>query len=333
MRLAIIGAGAVGGVIAGYLAATGRHQVSVLARGTHLDAIRAKGLTVESRGRILHSHPPASDEPAELGQQDVLVLTVKAHSLPLLAPRLAPLIGPETIIVSAQNGIPWWYFHGQDGPDGDTPFERVDPAGTTWRALGPERVLGCVIYLPASIEAPGVVHHDGVLRLVLGAPHPDAHHAPLAAIAEALNEAGVEARVTGRIRHALWSKLLLNSATATLSVLTGATIGQLQSGAGLRQIRVRLMREALATAQAWGIDLDDETDAMVAAAGGNAAQHKPSMLQDYEARRPLELDAIVAAVIDLARRREVPVPTIELLWSILVVKLAAESYPGLSSLP
>jgi 2-dehydropantoate 2-reductase len=130
----------------------------------------------------------------------------------------------------------------------------------------------------------------------------------------------------------LWSKLLLNSATATLSVLTGATIGQLQSGPGMRQIRARLMREALATARAWGVDLADETEALVAAAGGNAAQHKPSMLQDYEAHRPLELDAIVAAVIDLARRRQVSVPTIETLWSTLVVKLTAESYPGLSSL-
>jgi|HubBroStandDraft_1064217.scaffolds.fasta_scaffold00354_5 2-dehydropantoate 2-reductase len=326
MRIAIVGAGAVGSVVAGYLLERGEHEIALLARGAHLAAVRARGLTVVSRGREFHSRPRASDVPAELGRQDLLLVTAKAHALPGLAPALAPMIGPQTLVVSAQNGIPWWYFHGETGAEAETPLETVDPGGTIWRGIGPERAVGCVIYVPAHLAAPGVAHHDGVLRLIVGAPRAGDHEAPLQALAAALNEAGIEAEATDRIRQALWGKLLLNSATATLSVLTGGTIGQIQAGPGMRAIRARLMRESLATARAWGIDLADTVDAQLAA-GSSAAGHKPSMLQVYEAGRPLELDAIVAAVIDLAHRRQVPVPTIETLWSTLLVKLATESYP------
>ena len=327
MRIAIVGAGAIGSVVAGYLLDRGEHEISLLARGAHLEAIRAQGLTVESRGRQLHSRPRASDVPAELGRQDVLFVTVKAHALPGLAPLLAPMIGPDTLVVSAQNGVPWWYFHGFSGSEAETPFEAVDPGGTIWRAIGPERALGCVIYLPAQIVAPGVVQHEGVLRLFLGAPRAGDHEASVQALAGALTRAGIETTPTERIRHALWGKLLLNSATLTLSVLTGGTIGQIQSGPGMIAIRTRLMRECLATARAWGVDLTDDIDAQLAA-GASAAAHKTSMLQDYLAGRPLEHDAVVTAVIDLAQRRQVPVPTIETLWSAVMVKLAAENYPA-----
>jgi 2-dehydropantoate 2-reductase len=329
MRIAIIGAGAVGCTIAGYLLEQGEHPVSLLARGAHLAAIRDNGLVLESRGRQLHSRPQASDDPADLGQQDLLLLTAKAHSLPDLAPRLAPMLGPETLVICAQNGIPWWYFHGYHGPEAETPFETVDPGGVIWRSIGPQRALGCALYLPAHLSAPGVAHHDGVLRLVLGAPKPGTHDAALVRIAAVLDAAGIEARIVPEIRHAVWGKLLLNTASATLSVLTGATLGQLRAGPGMPQIRARLMREAQATAEAWGVPLADAVERAIAAAGG-AESHKASMLQDYEAGRPLELDAIVAAVIDLARRRQVPVPTIETLWSAVTLKLAVEGHPGVT---
>jgi 2-dehydropantoate 2-reductase len=329
MRIAVVGAGAVGSVVAGYLLEHGRHEVSLLARGAHLAAIREQGLTLETRGRRLHSRPRASDIPADLGPQDLLFVTVKAHGLPGLAPELAPLLGPQTLVVSAQNGIPWWYFHGHAGPEAETPFAPVDPGGIVWRGIGPERALGCVIYLPAHLEAPGVAHHDGSLRLILGAPRAGDHADALAALAGALNESGIETKVTDRIRHGLWAKLLFNSASATVSVLTGGTIGQMVSGPGMRDIRNRLMRETLAVAHAWGVDLVDTIETQPAS-GANAAGHKPSMLQDYEARRPLELDAIVTAVIDLAQRRQVAVPTTQMLWSLVLVKLAAEAYPGLA---
>ena len=164
MRIAIVGAGVVGSVIAGYLLERGEHEVSLLARGAHLAAIQERGLTVVTNGRQLESRPQASDQPARLGPQDMVVVTAKAHALPALAPALAPMLGPETLVVSAQNGVPWWYFYGTGGSDADTPFETVDPAGIVWRSIGPERALGCVINIPASIVEPGVAHHAGRLR-------------------------------------------------------------------------------------------------------------------------------------------------------------------------
>jgi len=313
--------------VAGYLLEAGKHDVSLLARGERLAAIRERGLIVESHGRRLHSRPRVSAVPEDFGPQDVLFLTVKGHGLPALATALAPMIGPETVVVSAQNGIPWWYFYGDAGPECDTPFEIVDPGGLAWRAIGPERALGCVIYLPAHIESAGIVQHEGISRLILGAPRAGQHAAVLDCLAGALSEAGIEVVLTEQIRHAVWSKLMLNGASATLSVLTGSTVGQLQAGPGMPDIRARLKRETLATARAWNIDLPDEIDQPP---GAGVSGHKPSMLQDYEARRPLELDAIVTSVIDLAARRRVPVPTIETLRSTLIVKLTTERYPGMT---
>jgi 2-dehydropantoate 2-reductase len=320
MRIAIVGAGAVGSVIAGFLLDRGQHEVSLLARGPHLAAIRARGLTVDSNDKHMTSRPLASDDPRKLGPQDVLIVTVKAHSLPALAPSLAPLIGPNTVVVSAQNGVPWWYFYGANGPEADTPFETVDPGGAVWRAIGPERAIGCVINIPASIPEPGTAHHAGRLRLHLGAPRAGDHAAVLAELAQSLEQAGIPCNVTDRIRHEVWSKLLLNNASATVSVLTGRTMGEIRQEPALLGTLARLMRECLAVAHAWGVEIGDDVDAELAKPP-SAPKHKTSMLQDYEAGRPIELDAIVTAVIELGRRRQVPAPTIESLWALTRIKL------------
>jgi 2-dehydropantoate 2-reductase len=322
MKIAIVGAGAVGCVIAGHLLAKGDHEVSLLARGPHLAAIQQRGLVLITNDKRLESHPLASDDPAKLGRQDVVLITVKAHALPALAPTLGPLLGPDTLVVSAQNGVPWWYFYGTDGPEADTPFETVDPGGAVWRTLGPERALGCVINIPASIAEPGVAHHAGRLRLTLGAPKAGEHFSGLAAIVAAIHQSGIDCINTDRIRDDIWTKLLLNSASGTPSVLTGGTMGQMRAEPALQGTIARLMRECLAVAHAWGIEIPDKVDAELAQPP-TAPHHKTSMLQDYEAGRPLELDPIVTAVIELAKRRDVPVPTIESLWALVKVKLAA----------
>jgi len=322
MKIAIVGAGAVGSVVAGYLLAKGEHEVSLLARGAHLAAVQQRGLVLVTNDRRLESHPLASDDPAKLGPQDVVLITVKAHALPALAPTLGPLLGPDTLVVSAQNGVPWWYFYGTDGPEADTPFETVDPGGAVWRALGPERAVGCVINIPASLTEPGVAHHVGRLRLTLGAPKPGDHGAALAAIVAAIDRSGIEGRQSDRIRDEVWTKLLLNNASGTASVLIGGTMGQMRGEPALLGTIKRLMRECLAVAHAWGIEIVDDVDGELARPV-TAPHHKTSMLQDYEAGRPLELDPIVTAVIELARRRQVPVPTIESLWALVRVKLAA----------
>jgi 2-dehydropantoate 2-reductase len=322
MRIAIVGAGAVGSVIAGHLLTQSEHETSLLARGPHLAAIQQRGLVVVTNDKRLESRPLASDDPAKLGRQDVVLVTVKAHALPALAPALAPLLGPDTLIVSAQNGVPWWYFYGTGGPEADTPFETVDPGGAVWRTLGPERAIGCVINIPASISEPGVAHHAGRLRLHLGAPKPGDHAAALGAIVAAIGRSGIECLSTDRIRHEVWAKLLLNNASATASVLTGGTMGQMRAEPALLSTLARLMRECLAVAHAWGIEIPDDVDAELAR-GVTAPLHKTSMLQDYEAGRPLELDPIVTAVIELAKRRQVPVPTIESLWALTRIKLGS----------
>jgi len=322
MRIAIVGAGAVGSVIAGYLLERGEHEVSLLARGAHLAAIQERGLVVHSNDQRLESRPLASDSPARLGPQDMLVVTVKAHALPALAPTLAPMLGPETLVVSAQNGVPWWYFYGADGPDADTPFETVDPAGVIWRSIGPHRALGGVINIPASISEPGVAHHAGRLRLYVGAPRAGDHAGPLARIVAAIDQSGLACVATDKIRHEVWSKLLLNNASATVSVLTGRTMGEIRREPALLGTLSRLMHECRDVAHAWGADIKDDIDAELAK-GVSAPHHKTSMLQDYEAGRPLELDPIVTAVIELARRRQVPVPTIESLWALTRIKLGS----------
>ena len=320
MRIAIVGAGAVGSVIAGYLLERSEHEISLLARGAHLGAIQERGLLVLSGDKRMTSRPLASDDPRALGPQDVVIITVKAHALPALAPTLAPLLGPDTLVVSAQNGVPWWYFYGSDGPEADTPFDTVDPAGAVWRSLGPERAIGCVINIPASITEPGVAHHAGRLRLHLGAPRAGDHAETLDAIVAAIDRSGIPCNATDRIRHEVWSKLLLNNASATVSVLTGRTMGEIRGEPALLGTLTCLMRECLDVAHAWGVEIEDNIDAELAK-GVSAPHHKTSMLQDYEAGRPLELDPIVTAVIELGRRRQVPVPTIESLWALTRIKL------------
>jgi len=324
MRIAIAGAGAIGSVIAGYLLADGKHEVALLARGAHLAAMRSRGLTILAPGnRRLESRPVASDDPAALGPQDVIISTVKGHGVPALAPLLGALRKPETPIVAAQNGVPWWYFRGVDGPESGQAFETVDPGGVAWRTLGPEHAIGCVINLPAEIVEPGVVHHVGQPSLTLGAPRGGEHGAVMREIAAALESAGVAAPVTSNIRHPLWIKLQQNCSTGPISVLTGANLGVIGASPAITSIRAQIMRECIAVAARWNITLQDDVDARMARGAPGAANHKASMLQDYEMGKPIELDPIATAVIELARRRGVEVPMLKTVWAITKLKIGA----------
>ena len=312
MRIAIAGTGAVGSVIAAYLMKDGTHDVSLLARGPQLAALRAHGLAVESRGKNLESRPKASDDPAQLGPQDVIVATVKGYAVGEIAPRLGPMIGGDTLIVTAQNGLPWWYFYGLAGPEGGKPFETVDPGGIAWKALGPERAIGCVVSIPSEKTAPGHVHHDGALRLVLGAPRPGDHGERLRALAGALSDAGIEAPVTSDIRHAIWTKQQSLVGSSTLSVLTGANHAEIDAAPGLAAIRAAITAECIAIANGWGVPLDPKAIRQ----SGTVGAHKASMLQDFEAGRRIELDAIVGSVLELAKLRKIKAPTVEAVWAL-----------------
>lgn len=323
MKVGIAGAGAIGSVIAGYLLADGKHEVSLLARGAHLEAMQSRGLTIlVPDGRRLQSRPRASADPAALGPQDLIISTVKGHGVPTLAPLLAPMRKPHTPIVAAQNGIPWWYFRGVDGPEADQPFEIVDPGGVAWRTFGPENAIGCVINLPAEIVEPGVVHHHGKPSLTLGAPRPGEHAGTLREIAAVLESAGVAAPLPADVRHPLWIKLQQNCSTGAVSVLTGANLGAISRSPGVRAIRGKIMRECIAVAARWSVTLDDDIDARLARPGG-ADSHKASMLQDYEMGKPIELDPIATATIDLGRRRGVPTPMLEAVTALTKLKIGA----------
>jgi 2-dehydropantoate 2-reductase len=319
MRIAIAGTGAVGSVIAAYLMQDGKNDVSLLARGVQLAAIKQRGLIVDSRGRHLESRPRASDDPAELGAQDVIISTVKGYSIAGLAPYLAPMRRDGTLVVTAQNGIPWWYFYGIAGAEADRPFETVDPGGVAWRALGPENAIGCVVSVPSEKIEPGVVHHDGALRLVLGAPRPSDHGDRLRALAGALSAAGIEAPVTSDIRHAIWSKQQSLVGSGPLSVLTGANHAEIDAAPGLAEIRAALTRECIAVANGWGVPLDPKAVRQ----SGTVGAHKASMLQDYEAGRRIELDAVVTSVLDLAKLRGIKAPMVDAIWAL--TKLRTET--------
>lgn len=325
MRICIAGVGAIGGVVAGYLLDNKKHEISLLARGEQLAAIRKDGLHVESRGKTIVGHPKSSDSGADLGVQDVIIVAAKAYSLAGISPALKPMIGPKTIVVTAQNGIPWWYFYSLDSvgiqaAENNTPFETVDPNGTVWKTIGPEHAVGCIVNLPAERTKPGHIHHSSNgAKITIGAPRKGDHAAQLAALNAALNDAGMECVVSDDIRLATWVKLQSQVASAPIAVLTGGNNKDVATAPGLDKIKERVSAEAIAVAQAWKVPIKANPER----ATTGATNHKSSILQDFEAGRPLELDAMIGSVIELGRRKNIPTPTIEMLYAL--TRLRAET--------
>lgn len=325
MRMAVIGAGAVGGFIAGHLARAGT-PVAVLARGAHLAAIRERGLTVESQGERWTSAVEASDRAADLGTVDAVIVTAKGPSLPALVPALTPLLGPDTPVVCAMNGIPWWYEHRRTGGT-NRPIERVDPGGRIWSELGADRAIGCVIDCPSEVIEPGVVRHNAPRAGSFALGEPDGTESGrIAAIADAFTSAGMAAPVTSAIRHAIWSKLLVNISRSPLGVLTGSTERGLAENPQTLAITLAIMREAQAVAAAHGIDVTVDEAAQSDPARRSA--HRSSMLQDWDLGRPMEIDGIVSVVQEFARAARVATPTLDTVAALLVEKARTAGMPS-----
>ncbi len=323
MRIAIIGAGAIGGYIGGMLARSAEQgadlEVSLLARGAHLAAIQAKGLTVElptEDGGIdrFTVHPKASDDPAALGPQDALLITVKAPALPALAPRLKPMIGPDTAWVTAMNGIPYWYFYGQGGQHDGKKLLSCDPTGTLWRDLPPTQAIGGVLWLPSSVPEPGLVRREHGNRVSLGEPD-GSMSTRVQAIAAALIKAGIEAPLRADIRQEIWHKLWGNLSFSPLAVLTLSTLGQLAADPATRAVARAMMVEAQAVAEALGVRLPGTVDERIAHSAA-IGTHKPSMLQDLEAHRPMEIESITGVISELGRMVGLETPTIDLVLAL-----------------
>ncbi|WP_237213711.1 2-dehydropantoate 2-reductase [Falsiroseomonas oryziterrae] len=307
MKLCVFGAGAIGGLMAAKLAAKGDAEVTVIARGPHLAAMQAKGLTLRSDGQetVVPVRAVASAE--EAGPQDYVVVTLKAHSLPGAAKQMQPLIGADTAIVSAVNGIPWWYFHGLGGAFEGRRVESVDPGGVVSALLPPARAIGCIVYPAAEVPEPGVIEHTYGDRFTLGEPD-GSRSARVNALSEALIAAGFKAPVRPKIRDELWVKLWGNMAFNPISALTTVTLDVLIADDGQRGIARAMMLEGQAVAEKLGVRFAIDVDKRIAG-GAEVGAHKTSMLQDLERGRPMEIDALLGAVVELAELVEVPVPT------------------------
>jgi 2-dehydropantoate 2-reductase len=318
MKVCIYGAGAIGAYL-GVALVDGGCEVSMVARGPHLEAMRKNGLTLESEGTTRTVPIRCSDDPAELGPQDYVILTLKAHSVPPAIDAIATLLGPETAIVTAQNGILWWYFHALPGPWENRHLETADPGGRIWQSFGPERAIGCVVYPSCEIVAPGVVRHNEGNRFMLG--EPDGQKSDrVRALAEVMAAGGLKAPVRPRIRDDIWFKLLGNATFNPVSVLTGATLEQMGKDPGVRGVIKALMQEAENVADKLGVkfpmDLDKRIDGATA-----VGAHKTSMLQDFELGRPLELDALVASVAEIGRLVNVPTPILDAVIALVRLKV------------
>jgi 2-dehydropantoate 2-reductase len=314
MKICVFGAGAIGGYVAVRLARSGV-ETSVVARGAHLAAIEANGLTLKSAGETHTVKIPASDDPSTLGKQDYVIVALKAHQIAPVAARIKTLCGPETAILFAVNGVPWWYFYKLAGPYENHRVESVDPGGAIWNTLGPERALGCVVLPAASLVAPGIIHHEDGDRFPLGEPD-GTRSERSGALSQAMIKAGLRAPVRNRIRDEIWIKLWGNVAFNPVSTLTGATLEAMCDDAGVRALIRAAMVEAKNVAEALGVTFAIDVDARIDGAAAVGA-HKTSMLQDLERGRALEIDPMVTAVAELGELTGIKTPTIDLILALI----------------
>ena len=319
MRVCIVGAGAIGGHLA-VRAALGGADVSVLARGEALGAILARGIRVECAGDTLQARVRGSADPAELGRHDAVMVCVKAPSLPAIAPALAPLLGPDTPVVFVMNGIPWWYFVA-DATEPGRRLPAIDPGGAIWDAVGPARAVGGVIYSACTVAEPAVVRVEyATNRLVMGRADGAADPA-LDALSACLGVGGMVMTVTDRIRDAVWAKLTLNLATGPLAVLSAATPSQFMLPPAIAPAVRAIINEVVAIATAMGATITPDVEAQLNFMRGS--QHRQSILQDLELGRPMEVEALYATPLDMARSRGVATPVLDLLVAIVQVRARA----------
>ena len=312
MKVGIVGAGAIGGFLGGRLARAGV-DVTLVARGPHLRAMRESGLRVIDSGGEWRVRVDATDDIAAMRDAGAVFVTLKAHSLPPVADRLAASLGPDTVVVSAQNGIPWWYFQRHGGELEGIHLESVDPGGVVANAIDPRRVIGCVVYPATSLVSPGVIRHVEGERFSLGELD-GSQSARILELSHVLVSAGLKAPVQQRIRAELWLKLLGNAVFNPLSALTRASLGDIAQSPLVADVVRSAMEEADAVAQRLGIEIPVSIDQRIKGAA-RVGDHNTSMLQDLEAGRPMEIDALTGSVVELGDRLGVPVPHLRTLYS------------------
>jgi 2-dehydropantoate 2-reductase len=317
MKICIFGAGAIGGYMGVKLAQAGA-DVSLVARGLHLKAMRENGLRLVEESGETTVTVTASDNAADLGPQDYVIVTLKAHSVPAVVPHMQPLIGEKTTIVSGVNGVPWWYFHKIGGPLEGTRLETVDPGDAQWDGFGPDRVLGCVVYPAAEVIEPGVVKHIEGNRFSLGEPDGSKSERAMD-LSKALSAAGLKAPVRPKIRDEIWVKLWGNLSFNPISALTYATLDVLCTDVGTREVARNMMIEAQTIAEKLGVKFPIDADRRIQG-GADVGAHRTSMLQDLDQGRPMEIDALVGSVKELGRVTDTPTPTIDTVLALTALR-------------
>jgi 2-dehydropantoate 2-reductase len=322
MQVAVVGAGSIGAVLGAKLAATG-HQVTLIARGAHLAAIRANGLTlVDHVGTHSGKYRlTGGEDPAEFGVQDLVIIGLKAHAIGAMLPRIRPLISDRTVVVPAINGLPWWYFHGASGALEGTTLRSLDPNGSMFAALPPHHIVGCVVHIAAEVRAPGDVHHTNGRRIILGEPVGGLTER-LQRVCAALDAAGFEAIRSSDIRLDVWTKLIGNLSFNPIAALTGYLMSEIVADEDVLDVIRAMMREGMQVSEHYGVRIPMTIEQRIDLARQLGAA-KISMLQDLEQRRKLELEAIVGSVIELAERASIAVPTIRHVHALTQARVRA----------
>ncbi|KRQ06241.1 2-dehydropantoate 2-reductase [Bradyrhizobium manausense] len=329
MKICIYGAGAIGGYLGVQLARAGA-DVSLVARGAHLAAMRERGLTLLAGEQTHTVHPRCTDNAAELGVQDHVIVTLKAHSITGVIEKMQPLLGPHTRIVTAVNGIPYWYFYKHGGAYENATLESIDPGGRQWRELGPDRAIGCIVYPATEIEAPGVIRHVYGNNFPLGEPSGEIT-ADVQSLADLFVAAGLKAPVLDRIRDEIWLKLWGNVCFNPISALTHATLDVICSDPATRALSRAIMVETQAIAETFGVKFRVDVERRIEGARKVGA-HKTSMLQDLERGRPMEIDPLVTVVQEMGRLTKIPTPALDSVLAMVTQRARiAGLYDGISA--
>jgi 2-dehydropantoate 2-reductase len=314
MKVCIYGAGAIGGFVGVLLAQAGA-DVSLVARGAHLQAMQANGLKLRIDGEERVAHVPCTDKPSDLGPQDYIIISLKAHSVPGVVDDMARLMGNDTSVITAVNGIPYWYFYRHGGQLEGSTLESIDPGGRQWRVLGPDRAIGCIVYPATEVVEPGVVQHIYGDKFPLGEPSGE-RTARVERMSELMQAAGLRAPVLDRIRDEIWLKLWGNLCFNPISALTNATLGVIASDAGTRSIARQMMIEAQTIAEKMDVHFRVDVERRINGAGAVGA-HKTSMLQDFERGRAMEIDPLVTVVQELGSLTDTPTPMIDTVLALV----------------
>jgi 2-dehydropantoate 2-reductase len=314
MKICIYGAGAIGGYLAVQLAGAGA-DVCLVARGAHLAAMRSNGLKLLIGGEERVVHLRCTDNPAELGPQDFVIVCLKAHSITSVLDAMQPLLGPNTRIVTAVNGIPYWYFYKHGNECESKTLESIDPGGRQWRELGPERAIGCIVYPATEIEAPGIIRHVYGDRFPIGEPSGE-RTADVERLSGIFIKAGLQAPILDRVRDEIWLKLWGNTCFNPISALTHATLDVIGSDPGTRAVSKTMMLEAQAIAERFGVNFRVDVERRIEGARKVGA-HKTSMLQDLERGRPMEIDPLVTVVQEMGRLTNTPTPAIDTVLALV----------------